>query len=306
MSERSKPYVGVGGIVNELRVEPSGVAWRNPQDLLLEGKAADAGLFEAGYGLALAVNATYVTQWWRDRKHRRDQDFTYPNEWYPVGEKEFASALHPKGHKGNVMGVAQAYAGPHPYEGNAEHYQRFIDQVMYRGRQWITAVQFDGLRWYENNDAALQFVAEMKRKYSSQDDEQELITILSVNREAMKELQPNDVVHRLGRYATAINYVIFDASGGEGRRMYPDVMDDYLDAAYSAEQLDGVGFAVAGGLTPDAVKEDLPYLVQKYPGLSWELDQVKSHPRSNIGKYSLQMDMAKDFIDASVETINQQ
>jgi hypothetical protein len=296
---RKNPFIGVNGVVNYESVQPNGLVVHEPQDLFLEKYAADAGLFDTGRHLALGVKATLATQWY-DKPYKHDGK-VYGSELYPVGEEQMANALKPKGRNPNIMGVAQINMGTLPlHRGNSKTREDYVDKVVRRSQRWIRAVQFDEMRWHENDDM-LKLVADTKSMYSEQD----LKIILHCGKETMVELGEARVAQKLGQYAHAVDYVLFDMSHGMGKRFSPDVMDDFLDRAYSNGALDSIGFAVAGGLDADAVNEDLPWLLEKYKDLSWWASGYKLHPLNNARKRALQMDGAKEFLQASVDITRQ-
>ena len=50
--------------------------------------------------------------------------------------------------------------------------------------------------------------------------------------------------------------------------MNPNTLRPFLDASYISEQLNGVSFGVAGGLSAEVVHNELATLVKTYPNLS--------------------------------------
>lgn len=286
-TERPRPYVGVSGVANYENRQPSGLVIREPQDLFVEAYAHNVGLFETDRLLALGVKATHKTQF-------QDKENKYGRDWYPVGEEGLANALRHSKANPNTLAVAQTYLDINHVQ-NSEYRRVFVNHIVERGRAWIQAIQFDMLPWHDNDDM-LEFLGEVKEDY-------DVKILLQCYGRAMEELGPKDAVQKLGRHAASIDYVLFDASHGTGKRMDAGKLDGFLDEAYSSDALAGVGFAVAGGLNASAVREDLPALLEKYPDLSWDAEG-QLHPLNNAGKRPLQMDYVRDYLQASVDSIN--
>ncbi len=283
---RPTPYVGVSGVVCHKDIMPSGLISTEPQQLFLEAYARNAHLFDTGRLLALGVKATHKTQF-------QDSENKYGDEWYPVGEQAFTDALGPKERHTHSLGVAQMYLDVHHVH-DAEYRHAFVGQTVRRGQKWLRAVQFDMLPWHDN-DEMLEFLGTVRWRHNVK-------TLLQCYNQAMEELKPKGVVQKLGRFAGNIDYILFDASHGTGKRMDAQRLDGFLEEAYSSEALNGVGFAVAGGLNAAAVQEDMPLLLEKYPDLSWDAEG-QLHPLNNVGKRPLQMDAAKAYLRASADVL---
>lgn len=283
---RPRPYVGVSGVVCRKDVQPSGLVVTEPQQLFLEGYAQNAGLYDTGRMLALGVKATHKTQF-------EDIENKYGREWYPVGESEFTNALGDKERHPHVFGVAQAYLDVRRVD-DAEHRKQFTRRVAYRGRKFLQAIQFDMLPWHHNDDVFV-FMEKLKENHDLQ-------VILQVHGEAMSELGSGGVVQKLGAHAVNIDYLLFDASHGTGKRLNAHRLDEFLEEAYSSSLLARTGFGVAGGLNAKNVREDIPVLLKKYPDLSWDAEG-QLHPVNNLGKRPLQMDETKKYLQASADVL---
>lgn len=286
-TERPKPYVGVSGVVNMPHIEPSGLVVREPQQLFVEAKAQRAGLSGQNRLLALGVKATHKTQF-------LDETNKYGRDWYPVGEQEFADTLAEKEKHPYDLGVAQVYMDPTQLSGDPGYFHEFMNRVHRRGSKWLQAVQYDMLPW-QDNDKLLRNVDITRRYFQTQ-------SIVQCHERAMDELGPVIAIRELGKYATGIDYVLFDASYGTGKRMNVKRLDIFLEEAYSSEELSHVGFGVAGGLDATSVREDIPALLSKYPDLSWDAES-KLHPLNNRRKRTLQMDFTGDYLQASVDVL---
>lgn len=237
--------------------------------------------------LALGVKATHMTQF-------QGQENKYGREWYPVGD-ELTTALRPNRTNPNVLAVAQIYLDKN-YATNPQYRNALVKRIATRGQQWLQAIQFDMLPWH-GNEGMLQFASDVREDY-------DVMVMLQCYKDIMDELGPKRVVQRLGRYAYGIDYILFDASHGTGQRRDARRLGDFLQEAYSSTALRHVNFAVAGGLDAQAVREDLPGLLAKYPDLSWDAEG-KLHPVNNMAKQPLQMDITKAYLQASADVINQ-
>lgn len=287
MSERSKPYVGVSGVVNLKRREPSGLVVTEPQQLFLEAAAVKSGLLETGRRLALGAKAVHQTQW-SDEPFVRGGE-TYGPEWYPVGADQFRDAMSYKRKHPQTFGVMQMYFDRRQVH-DFGYRTVFLARTAYRARKWAEGVQFDSLPWHED-DRLLQLFEQAKGPL-------DLETIVQCHEGAMKSLGPRGAADKLGHYADALDYVLFDASHGMGKTLDIDTLDPFLEEAYSSDKLSRVGFAVAGGLDAQTVQELLPALLEKYPDLSWDAER-KLHPLNNVGTRPLQMDEVKKYFRAS-------
>lgn len=284
---RPQSYIGVSGVVKQRHVEPSGIEWQEWQHMFLQAHADGAGLFAAGRTLALGVKATHKTQ--MENNHGGIEN-KYGRDWYPVGD-EFSDAINPGLLTDNMMTVAQAYLDIN-HVSNPVYRRDFVRTVAKRGESWLQAIQFDMLPW-DRDDEYLEFLEDVH-------DNHHLKVILQCHKEAMDRLGEKGVVRKLGRYAADIDYVLFDASHGTGKRMDVAKLDTFLEEAYSSSDLEDVGIAVAGGLNARIIREDLPQLLVKYPDLSWDAEG-QLHPVNNVGKRPLQMEYVKDYLFASVE-----
>jgi hypothetical protein len=293
MSERPQPYVGVSGLVDYYHTEPSGLKVHEPNQLFVEAAAINSGLFETGRLLAMGVKAIDQCQWGNQPFQRWDT--TYGSEWYPVGEEEFANALPLKQKHPQTLRVAQTYMDPRKMYQDPGNFHKFMNDIHWRGRSWINAVQFDSLPWHRD-EKLLENIGITRRYFLSQ-------TILQCHEFAMGKLGADGVAKMLGRHAASLDYISFDMSHGQGQDLDPKFLEKYLDAVYSSDQLKNVGFVVAGGLDAKTVQELLPALLEKYPDLSWDAEG-KLHRLNNIGTQPLQIDPGvKEYFLSSVRVI---
>ena len=283
---RPRPYVGVSGVVKQEHVEPSGLEWHEWQHQFLQAHAQKVGLFDAGRLLALGVKSTHKTQF-------EDVENKYGHDWYPVGEEGFSNAINPGLLTSDTLTVAQIYLEPSQLE-DPSYFHKFANKIQWRGQKWLQAMQFDMLPW--DRDEKLLDVVDVTRRYFQTQ------ILMQCHGPAMERLGPKGVAEKLGRYAGALDYVLFDASHGTGKRLDVAALKPFLEEAYSSDELQNVGFAVAGGLNADIVREDLPELLEEFPDLSFDVEgQV--HKMKNDGTRSLNMDAAKEYLQAAVEVI---
>lgn len=237
--------------------------------------------------LALGVKAVHKTQW-------LDIENKYGDVWYPVGEEAFRRALQAPE---RVMGVAQVYIDS-GFVDDIRYREAFVRRILDRGRRWLGGVQFDMLPWH-TDPAMLGFLLKARRM-----DYAPHSVLLQCHAPAMEVLGPRETAKRLGDYALsgAIDYVLFDASHGKGKRLDVERLKPYLDEAYGSGELVGVGFGIAGGLDGRVVREDLPALVAAYPDLSWDAEG-RLHPECGDSSRPLDMSGVLDYLLASAEVI---
>jgi hypothetical protein len=233
--------------------------------------------------LALGVKATHKTQF-------LDQENKYGSEWYPVGEDGFAGALEPQA---DTLRVAQIYFDA-DYVSDAAYKDAFMRRLRRRGAAWLNAVQFDMLPWHEDS-SLLHFVEQVKC-------ETDFTVLIQAHDDAMRSLGPDKIARRLGEYAHAIDYVLFDASHGKGVRLNTDTLRPFLETTYASDELSAIGVGVAGGLNSQIVSEDLPTLVQEYHDLSWDAEG-QLHPVAATGARPIDMYAAKSYLGASAKVL---
>lgn len=235
--------------------------------------------------ILLGVKAVHKTQY-------LDIENKYGNEWYPVGEQEFATALDEGGSK--ALKAAQIYFDPESVA-DADYRNKFIKRICERGKSWLNTLQFDMLPW-QQNDAMLPFIEEVKQRTNH-------TIILQAHGEAMQQLGAENVAKKLGRYAHTLDYVLFDASHGKGVCLDPNALRPFLDKVYESKQLTSVGFGVAGGLSADVVRNELTALVNTYPDLSWDTEG-KVHGTYEDGTPGFDPYAAKDYLEASSDILS--
>ena len=275
MTERIKqPYVGVSGVVSPL------------QQRNLESISEEFALIERGRVLALGVKAVHKTQY-------LDVENKYGNEWYPVGQEAFASALRKADPADTSLNVAQAYLDvDHVHD--ADYRNDFVARIAERGEPWLQAVQFDMLPWHKDT-ATLSFLEDLKNTHSLQ-------ILLQCHKAAMEDLGPTGVTRRLGSYAHVLDYVLFDSSHGTGLRLDTARLDPFIAEAYTAFDPSQTGVALAGGLNGQIVREDLPPMLEKYPNLSWDAEG-QLHPVNADNKRPLDMQVTREYLKASSEIL---
>lgn len=196
--ERPLPYVGVSGVAETDRQSISVQYWLMDQ---FGWQGLDSDDNPHMRQIALGVKAVHKTQY-------LDIENKYGRAWYPVGEEEFANALRPGG--GTALRVAQMYLDPE-HIGDAEYRNVFVERVCRRGRAWLNSIQFDMLPWHEE-EAMLRLIEKVKVETGH-------TMILQAHSESMSKLGPQGLFKKLGRYAYALDYILFDASHGKGVRM---------------------------------------------------------------------------------------
>jgi hypothetical protein len=270
-TERQTPYIGISGVVSEVHdYLIHDLRWIDLEDL------------NPARTYAFGVKATHKTQF-------LDQENKYGKEWYPVGD-DFSNAID----KGGVgLRVAQTFFDPE-YVSDPEYRKIFIDKICRRGKAWLNAIQFDMLPWH-NDDSLLAFLEQVKNETGH-------AILLQAHSESMSQLGPEGVAQKLGKYAHALDYILFDASHGKGMRMNADALQPFLEAGYNSNELSSVGFSVAGGLNAEVVREALPVLLTDYPDISWDAEG-QLHPPKSDGTRPVDFKLAHQYAEASEEVI---
>ena len=275
MSNRPVPYVGVSGVVSPA------------QQALLTGMCTEVG-FPDIRRLLLGVKATHKTQW--DSIENK-----YGQSWYPVGVQGFTDAIDPHVAPHQQWPVVQVYLDV-DHVGEASYREAFMERLLTRGSAWLAGIQFDMLPWHDNLEIE-SFLWWLRETTG-------LPVLLQCHGPAMELLGPDGAARRLGELADVIDFVLFDASHGTGKRLDVDRLDTFVNAAYSHTALDQVGVAVAGGLSPTTVTEDLSALVAKYPDLSWDAEG-SLHPVTSEGSRPLDMATVRGYLSASTIMLDQ-
>jgi hypothetical protein len=272
--ERPKPYIGISGVVNVGQQEQ------------LETLSTEMGISDFNRRLALGVKAVHKTQF-------LDISNKYGEEWYPVGQEQFANALVRSADTSQLFAVAQTFLDPEYIE-NPGYRDHFSDRIFKRGENWIDGIQFDMLPWH--TDAAMSsFLERLKSTHDA-------TILLQCHGDAMESLGPQKAVRRLGELASTIDYVLFDASHGTGKRLDTDRLKTFLDEAYGSTALEGVGFAIAGGLNGTVVREELAKVIQDFPDISWDAEG-QLHPQHKNRARPLDMNLVQDYLQASRDTL---
>jgi len=276
VTERIKqPYVGVSGVVSpEIQAT-------------LELLAVETGLIDTGRALALGVKAVHKTQF-------LDVPNKYGNDWYPVGEESFNGALHHGAKSQHTIGVAQAYFDPQSVH-SEEYRMSFLKRIIQRGKPWLEAIQFDMLPWH--SDADVWDMVERTKECG-------ISVIMQVHSHAMASLGAKATARVLARRSNLLDYVLFDASHGTGTKLDVIALEPFLAGAHEHLDLQQTGVAIAGGLDGVVIREDLPYLLNIFPNISWDAEG-KLHPMIANGKRPLDLNSARAYLEASAEVILQ-
>ena len=270
MTERPKPYIGVSGVVGK------------DQQKQIENLFAQNGLPEENRRLFHGIKAVHKTQY-------LDVENKYGPEWYPVGEGSFRDNCTPSAFLGNTACIAQVYLDIDHVQ-DSDYRTEFVKRIFERG-QYLNGLQFDMLPW-ETDGNMLRFLDDIK---SARPD---LMLMLQCHGNAMNLLGPKVAADKLGAYAAALDYILFDSSEGRGIRMDPESLEPFVDEAYSSKYLDGTGIAIAGGLDGITIRESMPNIVAKYPDISWDAEG-RLHPINTAGNRPLDMSLVDEYFAAS-------
>lgn len=267
-------YIGVSGVVNESQQEQ------------LESFAEEFGFTRLRRQLMLGVKATHKTQF-------LDIPNKYGPEWYPVGGEQFEKAISERKFGSKTIAVAQAYFDV-DYVDNQKYRDEFSNRIFERGEQWIDGIQLDMLPW-QANPVMLDFLAELKSKHHTK-------ILLQCHKKAMELLGPKGVSEKLGYYSDSIDYVLFDSSHGTGAKLDVDKLKYFIDAGYDNCELNSVGFAIAGGLNEETVREELPKILGDFPDVSWDAEG-NLHPMTKDATRPIDMDVAKNYLRSSAKVV---
>ncbi|MEP6710342.1 MAG: hypothetical protein ABJA64_01335, partial [Candidatus Saccharibacteria bacterium] len=221
MSKRNEAYVGVSGVVSP-----------DQQERIITSSRL-SGLYDYRRQ-AIGIKAVHKTQY-------LDIPNKYGDNWYPVGEEAFSSSV--KNDEVRTYNVAQMYLEPEAIMDDHQYPRKFVEKIKKRGSAILDAIQFDLLPYQENPKLWSHFINITR--------DQDFGVIVQAHRQAM-EKGPKQAVEDL-KYLSdmaPIDYVLFDASHGEGKEMDSRTLASFLEAAYASQDLEerGTNFGVAGGL----------------------------------------------------------
>ena len=280
---RPEPYVGVSGMNS---------SWgRFGRQIAIESTAEDDGLL----GERLLLEGVKVSP----KTQMLDQENRFGRQYFPVGS-ELEDALRDHGdwmllreRDARILRVAQVYMPP---AGSADpgYRDRYMERILTRASKWIDGIQFDQLAWHTDTSYK-DWLAELRREHN-------LKVILQCHGDAMDALGPEETVHMLGEYAAAgaLDYILFDDSGGRGRVVDVEKMRQCLSAAFGEVALAGVGISIAGGLNGPVVRDIVRPLFEEFPiGCDAEARLRLMGPRYSY----LDGDLTQDYIHAVSEVL---
>ena len=270
MTERAKPYVGV-----------SGVDTPEVQQQLIE--LFDTSGLRTKRELMLGMKALHKGQW-LDLPGRRGPG------WDVTGEA-FRGCVDSNEQSVNV---AQAYFDIDRVSDEV-YRNAFLHRIFDRGSAWINGIQFDSYPWHED-EVFMQFLEQTKEQYP------DALIYLQCHQWSMDAYSPKEMAQRLGEYAHAIDYLLFDASHGKGITLDTERLVPFIDEIYASDRLGRVGVALAGGLCAETVSDYLPSVVERYPDISWDAEG-KLHPKREDGTMPLDLTTVGRYFAASKEVI---
>lgn len=244
------PYVGVSGVVS-------------PEQQLWIREEAEP-IVAKGRQLLLGVKAVHKTHWLEvENKYGRDH--------YPVGS-DITRSLGEL--SDDEMGVAQVFLDRKAAknEGIKEYEKKFIEKLIARKAAWLTGIQFDKLPWHETDYTDL---------FAFIKSDQPRTVLLQCHGDIMDQYKDDisGLTELLKGYYGLVDYILFDASHGQGRELNPDALKPFIEAA---SNLEGIGVGVAGGLDQRAVLSRLPALLREYPELSFDAEGRLRHDAQGV------------------------
>jgi len=129
----------------------------------------------------------------------------------------------------------------------------------------------------------------------------EIKIVLQINSNAMSQMEdkPTLVTQRLARYGQSVDYALLDKSHGKGVGMDAEGLLPFAMAI--AENLPGIGLAVAGGLGPETMHLVGP-IVQEFPTVSIDA-QGRLRPSGNAMD-PIDWDMANKYLVEAVKVFS--
>lgn len=281
---RPHEYIGVSGVVNQ------------EQQAELEEMFAEFGL-RKWRQLQLGVKATHKPQW-------LEIENKYGREWYPVGW-DILHSIQTEDTK--AIGAVQIFMDTELVS-DEDYRVAFLNRVVgITALYWLTRVQFDLLPdWCENFNLTSDLLDKCDKLYAgrlpSQKSDPSLTRVLQCQASIMDEHSPQEIASALAAFGKKLDYVLFDASGGRGLRMEPDVLLPYIEAVYDRPDLDHLDVAVGGGLNAEVVRAELPKILRHFPDVSWDAEG-QLHPVNADGKRPLDMRACREYFEASAEVL---
>lgn len=260
------PYVGVSGVV-----APEQQQWVH--------EAAEP-ILEKGRKLLLGVKAVHKTHW-------LEQENKYGPYHYPVGSSITTSLSRLSE---GEMGVAQVYLDlkQAAIDGEQRYEERFVEKLLGRNASWLTGIQFDMLPWHQHD------YTQLLQMIKDRDHE----VLLQCYGKIMEQHSPSDVKELLKKYSGLVDYVLLDASHGQGKRLDVEQLQPFI-AELSA--IDGVGLGIAGGLNAKVVLQELPALLAQYPDLSFDAEGNLRLPEN--GESALDRNTTTQYLQAAAQVI---
>jgi len=174
---------------------------------------------------------------------------------------------------------------------NLIHYHTKEEDTL--GVQLIAMTEFGGVNFhgFQLNIAwpSLQVLTQYRKLYPSKQ------IVLQVGRHAFKMVgdSPERLAKKVAEYDGVTDYVLLDPSGGRGKSLDQERMQDYL-RALTALNLE-MGLGVAGGLGPDTLHL-VELLAKEFPDLSTDAEGLlrDKKDRLNTGK-------AKQYVAKTLE-----
>lgn len=263
------PYVGVSGVVS-----PEQQRWIHE---------AAQPIIDSGRQLLLGVKAVHTTHW-------LEEPNTYGPEHYPVGDDITTSMSKLQD---GEMGVAQVYLDLKEarLKGEKGYEEDFIEKLLGRNSAWLSGIQFDMLPWHKDDYSDL--LQLIKDANSTPHD-----VLLQCYGKIMNQHSPAQIKELLKQYEGLADYVLLDASHGQGKRLDVEQLKPYIDELYG---VDGIGLGIAGGLDAQIVAQELPALLADYPDLSFDAEGRLRLPET--GTYRLDQPTTAQYLQAAAKVI---
>ena len=269
MLSRIRPYVGVSGVVNP------------EQQTELTNHSYDE-LTSVGRKLALGIKANHRTQY-------DAMSDPHGELWYPVGDA-ITTAVDARR---ETMIIAQVALRTDLVAIDETYADRFMETIVDRTSDYLDAIQVDMCKYEKDPIAFGRIIRAMSRTGMQK--------ILQCHVQAGGS--PQKAIDSIKTLSDGyeINYLLFDASHGDGRAINADRVLPYLDAAYSDKDFHHslINFGVAGGLDATTVGTTINKLLQYHNDISWDAEARLHTPILKGSDGSLDIDTTKKYLSAS-------
>lgn len=258
---KPSPYIGISGIAHAEE-------YKAIMDYARQLDIASTGRF-----VMVGAQATTRTQ-----IHNQPEP-GYGQDWYPIGDALAKVAVL------DTSGLTKPFIHV-LFENELDEFERGMEIIMARTKPFIRGIQLNGAHWMDLDYAPA--LTRFKQQYP------ETAIILQARSFIMEQASPNEVTAKLR--TLPVDYVLFDASHGQGKAMNAHSLQQYIDAVYQGQLT--LGVAAAGGLEASNIDTLLGPLLNMYPDLSFDAEgRLRNSRNSSTSRLSL--DLVEKYLKSS-------